>query len=76
MEVADCCGSQYSIWKAVSCLESSAMFTTDKLLEHSLKILSHSVIHEKLYFAALWTTLKVERFPRGSFRDVDVYEAE
>ena len=63
MEVADCCGSQYSTWKAVSCLEASAMFTTDKLLEHSLTILSHFVIHEKLYFVALWTTLKSSAFP-------------
>lgn len=52
------------------------MFTTDKLLEHPLTILSHFVIHEKLYFVALWTILKVERFSRGSDRDVDVYEAE
>lgn len=76
MEVADCCGSQYSTWKAVSCLEASAEFTTDKLFEHSLTILSHFLIHEKLYFVALWTKLKVERFSRGSVRDVDVYEAE
>ena len=52
------------------------MFTTDKLFEHPLTILSHFVIHEKLYFVALWTILKVERFSRGSDRDVDVYEAE
>lgn len=76
MGVVDCCGSQYSTWKAVSCLEASAVFTTDKLLEHSFTSLSHFVIHEKLYSVALWTTLKVERFSRGSVRDVNVHEAE